>query len=566
MTTTSNKFQKQWKISTPPNLDGFADAGTGLPALIRTLLAKRGILDTESARNYLAKSKKLTDPALMPNISKAVNRLVQSCENNEKVGIFGDFDVDGITATTLLTEGLVNLGLSPIPYIPDRFSEGYGPNMNAIKKLAQQGVTLLITADCGTSSVKEIDQANHLGMEVIIIDHHSIPSVLPTAYTIVNPKLNSSYGSEPAAVGVAYKVLTALYEKMKVPYDHIKAQSLVALGTICDLVPLVGENRDLARLGLETMRSTNRPGLLALANESNLDLSEITAETLGWDFGPKINAAGRMKHGEIALQLLLTKNKIEAKTLAIELGNLNQQRRHNTEKAIAILSDKINNLDLQKPLIITGDSTISSGIVGLAAARIADQFSRPAIVMEIGEHESRGSCRSVNGFNIVELLQRHKDLFIKFGGHHGAAGFTINSERINELKNRFFEDPKSHFLSNELKSELEIDEHLKLDNNNHQTMQWIDLIGPYGIGNKAPVFLSEKIKIVAKSSVGKNKEHLQLKLMHTQQSWDAIHFNSNYHDLRINEYIDIVFSLEHNNFRGQKKLQLQIKDLKRSQD
>ena len=164
MTTTSNKFQKQWEISTPHNLDGFADAGTGLPALIRTLLAKRGILDTESARNYLAKSKKLTDPALMPNISKAVNRLVQSCENNEKIGIFGDFDVDGITATTLLTEGLANLGLSPISYIPDRFSEGYGPNMNAIKKLAQQGVTLLITADCGTSSVKEIDQENHLGM------------------------------------------------------------------------------------------------------------------------------------------------------------------------------------------------------------------------------------------------------------------------------------------------------------------------------------------------------------------------------------------------------------------
>ena len=502
----------------------------------------------------------------MPNISKAVNRLVQSCENNEKIGIFGDFDVDGITATTLLTEGLANLGLSPISYIPDRFSEGYGPNMNAIKKLAQQGVTLLITADCGTSSVKEIDQANHLGMEVIIIDHHSIPSVLPTAYTIVNPKLNSSYGSEPAAVGVAYKVLTALYEKMEVPYDHIETQSLVALGTICDLVPLVGENRDLVRLGLEAIRSTNRPGLLALANESNLDLSEITAETLGWNFGPKINAAGRMKHGEIALQLLLTKNKIEAQTLAIELNNLNQQRRHNTEKATAILSEKINNLDLQKPLIITGDSTISSGIVGLAAARIADQFSRPAIVMQIGEHESRGSCRSVNGFNIVELLQRHKDLFIKFGGHHGAAGFTINSERIDELKNRFFEDLKSHFPSNEIKSELEIDEHLKLNNNHHQTMQWIDLIGPYGIGNKAPIFLSEKIKIVAKSSVGKNKEHLQLKLMHTQQSWDAIHFNSNYHDLRINEYIDIVFSLERNNFRGQKKIQLQIKDLKRSQD
>ena len=566
MTTTSNKFQKQWEISTPPNLDGFADAGTGLPALIRTLLAKRGILDTESARNYLAKSKKLTDPALMPNISKAVNRLVQSCENNEKIGIFGDFDVDGITATTLLTEGLANLGLSPIPYIPDRFSEGYGPNMNAIKKLAQQGVTLLITADCGTSSVKEIDQANHLGMEVIIIDHHSIPSVLPTAYTIVNPKLNSSYGSEPAAVGVAYKVLTALYEKMEVPYDHIETQSLVALGTICDLVPLVGENRDLVRLGLEAIRSTNRPGLLALANESNLDLSEITAETLGWNFGPKINAAGRMKHGEIALQLLLTKNKIEAQTLAIELNNLNQQRRHNTEKATAILSEKINNLDLQKPLIITGDSTISSGIVGLAAARIADQFSRPAIVMQIGEHESRGSCRSVNGFNIVELLQRHKDLFIKFGGHHGAAGFTINSERIDELKNRFFEDLKSHFPSNEIKSELEIDERLKLNNNHDQTMQWIDLIGPYGIGNKAPIFLSEKIKIVAKSSVGKNKEHLQLKLMHTQQLWDAIHFNSNYHDLRVDEYVDIVFSLEHNNFRGQKKLQLQIKDLKRSKN
>ncbi|MBG92434.1 MAG: single-stranded-DNA-specific exonuclease RecJ [Chloroflexi bacterium] len=562
--TSSNQIQKQWKISTPPDLDGFADAGTGLPILIRTLLAKRGIVNTESARNYLATPKSLTDPTLMPNISKAVSRLIQACENNEKVGIFGDFDVDGITATTLLTEGLGNLGIQPIPYIPDRFSEGYGPNIEAIKKLADQDVTLLITADCGTSSVNEIDQANRLGMEVIIIDHHSIPTVLPPAYAIVNPKLNGSYGSEPAAVGVAYKVLTVLYQKMKRPYAHIEHQPLVALGTICDLVPLVGENRDFVRMGLEAIRSTNRPGILALAKESNLEVSEITAETLGWIFGPKINAAGRIKHGEIALRLLLTKNEVEAEILALELANLNQQRRHNTEKAIILLSKKINHSDMQKPLIITGDSTISSGIVGLAAAKIAEQFSRPSIVMEIGEHESRGSCRSANGFNIVELLQRHKDLFIKFGGHHGAAGFTINSERITELKNRFFKDANLHFNLNELNSELEIDEYLELNNNHHQTMQWLDLMGPYGIGNKVPVFLSEKIQIVGKSSVGKNKEHLQLKLIHQEQSWDAIHFNSSYHDLKIDEYIDIVFSLEHNNFRGKKKLQLQIKDLKRS--
>jgi len=203
-------------------------------------LAKRGIKDTESARHHLSKPKKFTDPTLMPNLSKAIDRLVRSCEINEKVAILGDFDVDGVTATTLLTEGLTNLGLNPIPYIPDRFSEGYGPNISAIQKLAEKEVTLLITADCGTSSVNEINEANRLGMEVIIIDHHAIPATLPSAYAIVNPKLNDSYGSEPAAVGVAYKVLTALYEAMDVPYDHATHQSLVALGTICDLVPLVG--------------------------------------------------------------------------------------------------------------------------------------------------------------------------------------------------------------------------------------------------------------------------------------------------------------------------------------
>ena len=566
MTTTShNKIQKQWKISDQPSLDGFTDAGSGLPILIRTLLAKRGIKDTESARHHLSKPKKFTDPVLMPNLSKAVDRLVQSCEINEKVAILGDFDVDGVTATTLLTEGLTNLGLNPIPYIPDRFSEGYGPNISAIQKLAEKEVTLLITADCGTSSVNEIDEANRLGMEVIIIDHHAIPATLPSAYAIVNPKLNDLYGSEPAAVGVAYKVLTALYEVMDVPYDHTSHQSLVALGTICDLVPLVGENRDLVRVGLEAMQITSRPGLLALAEESNLDPSEITAETLGWIFGPKINAAGRMQHAKIALKLLLTESILEAQNLALELGELNRQRRHNTEKAVTLLSQKINLADLHEPLIITGDSTISNGIVGLIAAKLANQYSRPAIVMQIGDHESRGSCRSVNGFNIVKLLQRHQDLFIKFGGHHGAAGFTINSQRIDELKSRLYEDTKSYFNLDEVKSEIEIDERLKLESNHHQTMQWIDLIGPYGIGNKAPVFLSEKIKIITKSSVGKNKEHLQLKLKHNNQSWDAIHFNSPYHDLKINEYIDIVFSLEHNNFHKRKKLQLQIIDLKRSE-
>ena len=438
---------RRWRLAAAPALDAFE--GAEWPPLVSLLLARRGVRGLGEAAHHLGEPGELTDPALMPNLDAAVERLARACAGGETVAILGDFDVDGLTATTILTEALGDLGATPLPYIPDRFSEGYGPNPDAVRALHARGASVLVTADCGTSAVAETELANEFGMDVIIIDHHTVPEVLPDALALVNPKLaDSQYGSEPAACGVAHKVAHDLYARLGRAYDPAEHRALVALGTVCDLAPLVGENRDLARIGLGALARSRRPGLRALAAAAKVDLADADPELCGWTLGPRINAAGRMEHANTALRLLLTDSDAEAATLAARLDALNRQRRQDTLDALELADEVLTPEQRDAPLVMLASESISRGIVGLVAARLVEQYHRPAIAQVHEAADAAGGASMVArlvpvaAFDITALLRRHGDLFERFGGHRAAAGFSLDAARL-EARERLVADAAS---------------------------------------------------------------------------------------------------------------------------
>ncbi|MFN8638029.1 MAG: single-stranded-DNA-specific exonuclease RecJ [Dehalococcoidia bacterium] len=548
-----------WRIREQPSLEAYA--GASWPDLVSVLLWHREARDLADGRDYLGEPHELTDPRLMPDLDVAVDRLARACRAHEIVAILGDYDVDGITSTTILVEGLRDLGARPLPYLPHRFTEGYGPNSNAVRALHGPGAPGHVTPDCGTSAVAEVALANELGMDVLILDHHTVPEQLPEALALVNPQLaHSEYGSEPAACGVAYKVIHDLYDRLGVAYDPSEHRALVALGTICDLAPLVSENRDLVRLGLTALARTRRPGLLALAAEARVNIEEADPDMCGWALGPRINAAGRMDHARHALELLLTTSQERAHDLAMHLEELNRQRRDETQAAFARAAEVLRPEEREAALVVVADEAISQGIVGLVASRLADQFHRPAIVMQLVDGEGRASCRSIPEFDITALLRRHPDLFKRFGGHRAAAGFTIDAARLPELRARLIEDAARHLDVSTLAPTIEVDAELPLHTVNGDTLRWLGRLGPHGQGNSAPTFMSPGVEIRSSRAVGKDGSHLQFQLREGRVTWRAISFGNAEFAVADGERADIVYTFRRDNLRG--TLQLEVLDLR----
>ena len=557
--TLEGSAGRRWLIRATPDLRAFADAPW--PRLVSLLLAHRDVHDTAEGKVYLGRPGDLTDPTLMPNLDIAVARLAEACRRGEQVAVFGDFDVDGVTSTTILTEGLSALGARPLPYIPDRFTEGYGPNVDAIRVLHARGATVLVTADCGTSAVREVAAANELGMDVIVIDHHTVPEELPDALAIVNPKLtHSEYGSEPAACGVAYKVVHDLHDRLGQPYDPEPHRALVALGTICDLAPMLAENRDLVRLGMDGLRSSQRPGLRALAAVAGIDLTEADPDTCGWVLGPRLNAAGRMEHARISLELMLTEDPARAQELAEHLEELNNRRRSETTDACELAITTLTPEEQEAPLIIVGSEEISSGIVGLVASRLVEQYRRPAIVMQLGDVEARASCRSIPEFDITALLRRNEGLFKRFGGHRAAAGFTIDAARLDEVRATLLADAAQHLDLTTLVPTIEVDAELSLHEVNGDLLKWLQRLAPHGIGNDTPRFLACGVTVQDTRLVGQDGAHLQFKLREGRVTWNAIAFRAAESAVPAGEQADIVYTFRRDNLRG--TLQLEVLDLR----
>ncbi len=512
------------------------------PPVVATVLASRGITTRAQAdvfyKPFLAPDH---DPLELPGMLEAIQRVRLAIEEGETIALYGDFDVDGVTSVAVLYFGLRALGANTINYIPDRFAEGYGLNVEAVSLLRSQGAGLLITADCGISSVDEVAHANTLRLDVIILDHHTVPDEMPAALAAVNPKrLDSPYPfTELAAVGVAYRFLQVLYESLGRKLDESEFIDLVALGTVVDVAPLEDENRRIVVDGLATMQRGLRPGLDALARVSGVTPERFDSQTLGFTIGPRMNAAGRLRHANIALELMLAEDIFRANPLAEQLDALNRERQQMTEEALALADELLGSSD--DPLLMIGSEKISAGIVGLVAARIADARHRPAVVFERGAERSRASCRSIPEFDIVAAIRKEKHLLVRHGGHRAAAGFTVRNEDIDELRNRLVNTAAEMLSGEQLRPVLDIDAEIPLAALTGIEVKGLMRFEPCGQGNRKPVLMSRGVQLAETRQVGRDQSHLKVKLKQGAITWPGIAFRRG--DLELSGQVDIVYSL-----------------------
>lgn len=538
---------------------------------LRQILYNRGVTDPAQVQAFLeGRYLKDSDPFLLADMDESVARIHRAIEGEELIVVYGDFDADGVTATVLLTEALRGLGVERRrirPYIPDRVDEGYGLNMDAIERIKEFGAGLIITVDCGIRSAAEVAYANKLGVDVIITDHHSLGRKLPEATAIINPKREDSAYPERmlAGVGIAYKLAEALYTVMpeRVVLDLDTLLDLVAVGTVADLAPLHDENRSLVVAGLEVLNQLRRPGLHALAAVSGLKQGTITAQSIGFVLGPRINAAGRLEHAYSAARLLAVNNDLVARQLANELNSLNRQRQRLTAELGEMAEQMI---DPQDQILIASDERFQSGLVGLVASRLAEKNYRPTIIIEKGEKLSRGSCRSIPEFHITEALDQMADLLVRHGGHAQAAGFTLRNENLETFATRMRVFAAETLGDQELVPTIEIDAEIDLADVDWALYDTLALLEPTGQGNPAPVFLSRNVTVLHHRAVGQDSSHLQLRLADANggsptRPIQAIAFRQGDWAQIMPETIDIVYTVDVNEWNGQRNLQLVVKDI-----
>jgi single-stranded-DNA-specific exonuclease len=532
------------------------------PDLIARLLAMRGHTTEPQARSFLHTPLARPSAHALPDIGPAIDRLHQAAARAEQVAIFGDFDVDGVTSAAQLSEALRSLGAAPIPYIPDRFAEGYGLNIPAIERLRQDGATLLITADCGTSSVDEVARARAIGMDVIILDHHTVPPVLPDATAFVNPKLPAADAgdlSEMATAGLAFHVAAALHEAMGRTFDDGAYLDAAALGTICDMAPLAGENRRLVLAGLPAIARTRRPGLRALMDTARVSPANVSADDIGYRLGPRLNAAGRIEHANLALRLLMTTDDEEGRELALRLDALNRERQDRTAQAVTLATRIVEERGDIPPLIMAGHPDFSSGIVGLIASKLVSVYGRPAVVYEKGDRFSRASCRSIDDFHITDALRARPDLFVRFGGHRAAAGFSCETSRLDEVHEHLVAHAAQELAGRDLAPVLDIDAQFPLRDLKGDEIRWIMKLGPFGIGNPAPAFLARNLVVLESRVLGNGMRHLKLKLRDGGTVWPAIAFDVGDMLVEPGERIDAVYTLD---ARADGSLDIRIEDIR----
>lgn len=555
MTAPIDSTRPRWRLRDP---NASKNGIPRFPPIVATVLAARGITTRPQAdlfyKPHLATA---YDPLELPGMHEAIARVRRAITDHETIALYGDFDVDGVTSVAELHLGLRALGATTTNYIPDRFSEGYGLNTGAIDRLKEYGAGLLITADCGITSVDEVAHANRLGMDVIILDHHTVPDELPAALAAINPKrIDSPYPfDELAAVGVAYRFLQALYEDYGRTLDESAFIDLVALGTVVDVAPLTDENRGIVTDGLAGMQRGLRPGLEALAAVARTQVAHFSAETLGFALGPRMNAAGRLKHANIALDLMLAEDMRTARPLAEELDALNRKRQEQTATAYELAEELCGASD--DPLIFVHTDQIHAGIVGLVAARLADRRNRPAIVLNRGPELSRASARSIPAFDIVKAIRKERAILVRHGGHRAAAGFTVRNEHLDLLRDRLNNTAAEMLDDQQRRPVLDIDAEAPLSALSGIEVRGLLRFEPCGQGNPRPVLLSRNVTVVTAKPVGATGDHLRLTLRHGGVTWGAIAFRQGHAELA--DEVDIVYSLKHD-WRG-RQAELEILDI-----
>ena len=559
---------KRWVIA-PPITPQAEESLVKFPPILKQILFNRGMGSYEEARLFLeAKPNSNTDPFQLTGMKATVERIQYALDHQEPIAIYGDYDVDGVTATALLVQALQGLGADARGYIPNRFDEGYGLNPDALDTLKADGVKLVITVDCGIRSPNEALHARTIGLDLVISDHHHPDGDnLPPAFAVINPKQHGDPypDKDLAGVGIAYKIVEALasVQQSSTSFQLNDLLDLVALGTVADLAPLVGENRSLVRKGLKQIRETKRQGLFSLAGVAQMKIDKTTAGNIGFMLGPRLNASGRLESALASFELLTTTDFMRAGQLAQQLDVQNRQRQSITRSMQGQAEEIAMNEDPEAYLLFAAREDFNPGVVGLAASRLTEVYYRPAVVAAKGPEETRGSCRSIPEFHITDALDLCKDLLVRHGGHAAAAGFTVKNENLGELVTRLKSIAKDQLAGRDLRQTLSADMEVPLTDLNFEVLKYLAYLEPTGYGNPDAVFVSRNVKVKSSRAVGTEGKHLKLSLENERgATMDSIGFRLGHLHPTLPARVDVLYNFEANEYNGRTSLQLNLKDVK----
>jgi single-stranded-DNA-specific exonuclease len=541
-----------------------------LPALVCRLLLVRGHATVEPAKEFLRpRLERLHSPHSLPDAAVAVDRLVRAVRDAETVLIHGDYDVDGICATTLLTRSLRYFGARPVPFIPRRLQDGYDLSEAGVRAAREAGAGLVVTCDCGTSALKPIRALCESGIDVIVTDHHLPGGPLPECLAVLNPKrAGSEYPDRDlAAVGVAFKLMLALAEKLGANANFVyNMLDLVALATIADVAPLRGENRIFARYGLKLMAETPHQGLRALMRASGVDGKPLTAGRVGFILAPRLNAAGRIGHAMQGVELLLSDSEPQSNRIARELEEMNRRRQDIDRATLEEARRRIDAIDLDNTFgIVLAEQGWHPGVIGIVASRIVEETGRPAVLIALDGNEGKGSGRAPGPFDLHAGLSECKDLLIRFGGHKAAAGVTIDASRVAEFAQRFNDVARSKLNREDLLPGLRIDAEISIDDVTDELEGVLRHFEPFGVGNPTPVFVSRGVRLsMAPRIVG--TDGLKLRIATATGDRDALGWGMGdlAMDITPETVIDLAYRLERDTYQGVSRLQLRIADLRLS--
>lgn len=562
---------RRWQLTPdtpiPPEL-------SSLPPALAQLLLNRGIDTPEKLHCFLHPPQQLPyNPLRLSGMEPALQRLTSALNRQETIGIVGDFDVDGVTGTALLMDGLADFGIPAIPYLPHRVAEGHGLSAAAVNLLHQHGASLLITVDCGVASTAEAALARRLGMDVIITDHHLPPPIPPTAAAIINPRMPGNEYPFPhlCGAGLAFKLMQGFYQWHGRPLPN-RLLELAALGTIADLVPLQDENRYLVQQGLPALAATQRPGLQALYRQAALDPASLDAATVAFQIAPRLNAPGRMSHAQDSLQLLTTADLDTAADLAHRLESLNQQRRELTAQVYARVRAAVAARPALPPFLMVADPELTPGVAGLVAGRLVEEFHRPAAALaDLDDGTCIASGRSIPGFNLATAFTACADLLLRYGGHAQAGGFALAAAHIPQLEQRLTALAGELLADADLQPILNIDAAIPLSALTPDLQTWLNRLEPFGVGNPQPRFLTSDLQVANLRTMGDRGQHLRFQVQQARHYYTVITFN------RADEWlepltalshradpVDLVYSLNPDTWQGEKRLNLLAADFRPS--
>lgn len=579
MSGTATRLRPRWDIPAGIALP----AGTRATGIAAVLLAQRGYADPRARAAFLSPTlDTLADPFLLADLGRAIARLKAAHARDERIAIWGDFDVDGLTSTALLCRAFAGMGFHTRPYIPHRVKEGYGLNCGGIDRLAEEGITLIVAVDCGISDRDEIAHATTRGVDVIVLDHHTVPREMPRAIAVISPRrADCPYPfKELAAVGLAHALVRALTQEgfaLRGAWgddepDLLDLLELVALGTVADVAPLRGENRAVVAWGLDSLRHTPHPGLQALYAVAGLDAQRLSTWEIGHALGPRLNAAGRLGDAGLALQLLLAESFEEALPLAQALDELNRARQRELarimEEAVAQV-EATGPLDGDQPILQLVGVGWTAGVVGLVASRLAERYGRPTIVLERGDHTSKGSARSIDGFNLVEALTACDDLLDHYGGHARAAGLTIANDNLAELYTRLLDHARALLTADDLRPTLTLDLDLALADLGYPLTEELARLEPFGNGNPEPVILLRDVGIKWPKTSGDGK-HLFFTAAAQHDTpvrapLRCVAFGQGARQAELHdplERFDLAGTLRRERWQGEERLSLHIRDFR----